>query len=181
MSLDEIERVWLAASTRALHDVMHAHPSMSFYAAAFHMFYCDDSQILTPSLAVNAESYVTTENDRESTWTTRWALPEWNWPVLDDASDAMKPIYSRLSHAMVDASQSDWLELIASHDEMMARVARELTRQIHTTSDFQAFTLPVNFVVAVLEGQRDTEDYNALVRASIEPDRFAQLEGVLLQ
>ncbi len=180
VSLDEIEQGWLSAGPRAIGAVIRAHPTESFYAAAFHLFYSDYSQILAPALAINAESFVTSCDVKDSASTTQWAPPDWRWPVLDDACDAMKPLYARLTDAMTDASKSDWDELVDVHDEMMARVCRKLTAQAQeSTGDFQDLNLPDDFLVAVLEGQRDLEHYVALVCASVERERLAKLTGIL--
>lgn len=182
MLLDEIKKEWLFRGSRAIREIILEHPSESFYAAAFHLFYSDYRQILAPALAINAESFIEIHNDQGSTWTTRWAPPEWNWPVLDDACNAMKPVYSKLSEAMVDAKESDWDDLIRLHDQVMADVSKKLTIEIHDNqSESPGLNLPNDFVVVVLDGQRDSEEYNALVQASVEPGRLAQLDGVLFQ
>ncbi len=182
MSLEEIREAWLSVSSRALRHVIRSHPSESFYAAAFHLFYADCQQILPPALAINAESFVTIHEDHGSTWTTRWAPPEWNWDVLDEVSDELKPIYTRLTIAMSDATDEDWDCLIRAHDEVMAQVSLILTERMHMVANkLNELQLPDHFVVAVLEGQREPNEYNALVRASVAPHRLLQLDGILIQ
>ena len=69
--LDEIRQMWFSESPRVIRDLIRAHPSESFYAGAFWLFYSDDRQILTPALGVNAESHISTHDDTDSTWTIR--------------------------------------------------------------------------------------------------------------
>jgi len=176
--LNEIRQAWISESLKAMRVVLATHQTESFYAAAFWLFYSDYSKILPPALGINAEPFVVTYDDTDSPWNTRWVPAEWHWPVLDDACDALKPAYRRLSDEMENASRADWDRLLIEHDTMIASVSRELTAAIHTGRG--GVCLPGVFVVAALDDQRESEDYNALVRASIEPSRLASLHGILM-
>jgi hypothetical protein len=159
--------------------VVTTHQAEAFYAAAFWLFYSDYGKILPPAFGINAESHVVVYDDTDSPWSTKWVPAEWHWPVLDDACNALKPLYQRLSEDMAGASRGDWDGLLTEHDAMIASVARELTTAVHTGRGGASF--PDVFVVAVLDDQREPEAYNALVRASIEPGRLAGLDGILTE
>ncbi len=180
VSLDQMETAWLRESPRAIADVVRSSSAEVFYGAAFWLFYCDYSQILTPALGLNSESFVTFHEDQGEGWSDRWVPAEWHWPVLDQACDAMKPEYARISESMEGASLAEWQELIAAHDQMIARVARSLTSQCEGgRGDFANITLAKYFVVAAIDDQREKEEYNALVRASVPPNRLEQIEGLI--
>lgn len=180
-TLDDIEKQWLEVAASAIADVVNAHPQEQFYAAAFHLFSATDETILSPALAANIESAVVFYNEKDgSTLSTRWEPPEWKWDVLDRAADAMKPFYSRLSNRIEGASDSQWETVINMHDYMMARVARRLTADARGgKGKFHGLSLSSDFVVAVLEGQRAADEYNRLVRASVDPDILTTLDGIL--
>ena len=167
----------------AIAQIVRAHPDEQIYAAAFHLFYSDYSQILTPALAANAESAVTLHTEKSGTsWSTRWVPPDWKWDVLDAASDAMKPLYSKLTEEMHGASHLEWDTVLDAHDDLMASIARAITSLARNRKgEFRDLTLANNFVVAILEGQRGPSEYNRLVRASVAPSVLLELEGILLE
>jgi hypothetical protein len=100
--------------------------------------------------------------------------------VLDQACDAMKPAYARISESMEGASQTEWHELIAMHDRMIARVARSLTLQSEGgRGDFANIAVAKYFLVAAIDYQREKEEYNMLVRASVSANRLEQIEGLI--
>jgi len=144
------------------------------------LFYCDFGQILTPALGMNSESFVRSHEDEGESWSTRWVPAEWHWPVLDQACDAMKLTYAWISELMKGASRAEWHNLIAAHDQVIARVARKLTLQIEGgRGDFADITVAKAFVVAAIDDQRDTEEYNLLVRGSVSPDHLEKIEGLI--
>ena len=102
----------------------------------------------------------------------------WHWPVLDSATDAVKPAYAALTTLRETFDDDEWQDLLCEHDNLMTRVAREITTHIHAHEDID---VPETFVVAVLESQRATDDYNALVRASVEPNLLQHLDGILYE
>jgi len=177
---DNIETGWMQEAGRALAALVRAHPQERIYAAAFHIFCADDLQILPPALAANAESAVIL-NKNGFTWSTRWAPPGWRWDVLETASDAMRPLYAELSQRFYSASVTAWEKALTLHDDTMARVARKLTAAVRNRhGEFQEVDAPRDFVVAILEGQRRTGEYNRLVRASVDPAILRELHGILI-
>ncbi|MFN6205435.1 MAG: hypothetical protein ACK49R_03225 [Planctomycetota bacterium] len=180
VSLDLIEDAWLLESPRAIAEVVRSHSADIFYGAAFWLFYCDYSQILTPALGLNSESFVTFHEDEGDRWSDRWVPAEWHWPVLDRACNSMKPAYARISESMEGASRAEWDQLIVAHDQMIARVARSLTAMSEGgTRQFANIPVAKYFVVAAIDDQRDEKEYNKLVRLSVAPDRLQQLEGLI--
>lgn len=179
VSLVAIEHTWLQEAKSAIADIIRETPTETFYAAAFWLFYCDYHQILTPALAVNAESYVVT-HDGDEPWDTRWVPAEWHWPVLDRACDALKPTYAELSATMDNATETEWKNLLAAHDQLIASVARRLTAEIHEgVREFADVNVPQRFLVAAIDDQRESEDYKALIHASVEPARLGEVAGLL--
>jgi len=180
VSLDQIEAAWLLESSRAIAEVVRSNSAESFYCAAFWLFYCDYSQILTPALGMHSESFVTFHEDDGCRWSDRWVPAEWHWPVLDRACDPMKPAYARLSKSMEGASRAEWESLIDAHDQMIARVARSLTAMSEGgTTEFVDIPIAKYFMVAAIDDQRDKHEYNKLVRLSVGPDRLQQTEGLI--
>ena len=160
MDWTAFETVWHDTGCRTLADLAAAHPDERLYAAAFHLFYNDGAQILSPALAANTEGCAADD---------RFAPPEWRWDVLDAASDAMRPWYLRLTEEFLTGADDDEAvnSLDAAHDAAMARVCRAMTATarrggIHAT-------LPPGFVVVILEGQRGDEEAD-LIRASVDPE-----------
>lgn len=66
MDWDAFQTAWHDNGCDTLADLAAAHPGERLYAAAFHLFYGDGTQILPP---------------------------EWRWDAMDAASDAMRPWY----------------------------------------------------------------------------------------
>jgi len=183
MRLDDIKTRWLQEAPRAIADVIRAHPREEIYAAAFHLFYADYTVIHAPSLAANAESAVALHSNNSGiTYSTRWMPPEWRWDVLESASEALNPLYGKQSQALQGAADDEWESVIDAHDDMIADVARTITAAARARQgDFRDMVVSTNFVVAILEGQRETSEYNRLVRTSIDPAILPGLEGILLE
>lgn len=178
--LDQIETAWLRVAAAAITRVVRANATETFYAAAFWLFYCDYTTMGAPALAMNAESAIALHQTNDDAWSTRWAPAEWRWPVLDEACDAMQPHYTRLSDAMAAAPHSAWDELITAHDRMIARVAKALSGQLHSrTGELGHSKLPPNFVVAVIDDQRESPDFEDLLRSSVEPDQLDLFRDLL--
>jgi hypothetical protein len=166
MDWTAFETAWHDTACRTLADLAAAHPDERMYAAAFHLFYNDGAQILSPALAANTEPAA--DGDR-------FAPPEWRWDVLDAASDAMRPWYLRLTDELVtdDDEASDALD--AAHDAAMARVCRRMTATARRGGIHP--TLPAGFVVVILEGQRGDEEAG-LIRASVDPQVLPTVPGL---
>ena len=181
MRLDDIKTRWLEEASRTIAQLIRAFPKEGIYAAAFHLFHADYSKILSPALAANAESAVVVHSDKTgAAWSTRWAPPEWRWDVLDAASDALTPDYEKLSQALQGVGDAEWAKLIEMHDGVIADVARTITATARNRDgEFRDIAVSKDFVVAILEGQRETSEYNRLVRASIDPAILLNLEGIL--
>ncbi|WP_433330698.1 hypothetical protein [Spirillospora sp. CA-294931] len=140
-----------------------AHPGERIYAAAFHLFYVDDIQILPPALAVNSEAAV----HESYGCSTRFVPPEWRWDVLDGVTEVMAPWYPRLSEEyLADASDKDaaMAALESAHDSAMARVCIAMT----ATARRGGIHGSPEFVVVILDGQRGDEEA-ALIRRSVDP------------
>ncbi|GAB7044751.1 MULTISPECIES: hypothetical protein [Catenuloplanes] len=176
MDWNAFEAAWHEQGCRALATLATAHPDERVYAAAFHLFYGDGVQILPPALAANAESAV----DDADGCSTRFAAPEWRWPVLDAATEAMRPWYHRLTDEFLAAARTDAEQLTAmaaleaAHDTAMAAVCRAITTSVR--QDGVHPLLPPDFVVLVLEPQRD--DQAGLLRASVDPHILATVPAL---
>lgn len=161
------QEAWHDSGCRTLADLAAAHPGERLYAAAFHLFYSDDSQILPPALAVNTEAAV----HRDNGYSTQFAPSEWRWDVLNAAGDPMRPWYRRLSEEFLatgtDAERFAAMDALeAAHDAAVAGVCKAMTAtarqgRIHDS-------LPADFVVVILDGQRGDEEAD-LIRASVDP------------
>ncbi|MFI0452398.1 DUF4303 domain-containing protein [Actinomadura sp. 6N118] len=168
MDWSAFETAWHDSGCRILSDLAAAYPGERLYAAAFHLFYSDDVQILPPALAANTEAAVH-KNHGDS---TRFVPPEWRWDVLDAASDAMSPWYHRLveeylAPATTEAEQDAAMNTLESaHDSAMAGVCKAMT----TTARRGGIhgSLPPGFIVVILEGQRGDEEAS-LIRESVDP------------
>jgi hypothetical protein len=161
------EDEWRNEAARALAALTSANPGERLYAAAFHLFYSDGSQILSPALAANVESAVRMED-----WgSTRFVPPEWRWDVIDAASAAMASRYEMLTKELV--ASPDPNAFLLEHDRAMARVCRSLTASARRGAIHPS--LPPDFVVAVIEGQRGEDEMRALVRESVDPHVLAAL------
>jgi hypothetical protein len=169
---DAFEVAWHDSACRILADLAAAHPDERLYAAAFHLFYSDGIQILPPALAANTEAAV----HHNVGYSTRFSPPEWRWDVLDAASAAMRPWYHRLSEKFLASSRADAEPdpaldaLEAAHDGAMARVCQAVTATARRGGIHHS--VPANFVVVVLDGQRGDEEAG-LIRASIDPQVLA--------
>lgn len=178
--LDEIEAAWLREAPVAIRSLVDANTHESFYAAAFWLLYCDEVSLLAPALAVNTESAIVTHNDNDEPWSTRWVPAEWRWPVLDLACDAVKPLYERLSGDMSGASSAEWDALMTAHDQMLARVARGITRALHEPDNQIGISrIPAQFVVAVIDDQRESPFSEDLLRSSVEPHQLGLFRDIL--
>ncbi|MFC7245817.1 hypothetical protein ACFQO7_25355 [Catellatospora aurea] len=168
MDWDGFEAAWHDGGCRALAELAAAFPGERLYAAAFHLFYGDGTQILPPALAVNAESAVR----HHGGYSTRFAAPEWRWSVVDAASDGMRPWYRHLTDEFLtpvdgtDEVAEALGTLEAAHDAAMARVCKAMTATARRGRIHGA--LPAGFFVAILEGQRGDAEAD-LIRASVEP------------
>lgn len=173
MDWDAFETAWHGIGCHTLADLAAAHPGERLYAAAFHLFYADDTQILTPALAANTEMAV---HGNEASL-TRFAPPDWRWDVLDAASDAMQPWYQRLTEEVpasagtADERDAAFDALWATHDGVMARVCRAMTATARRGAIHDS--LPSHFVVIILDGQRGAEEEADLIRASVDPQVLA--------
>lgn len=167
MDWGAFEAAWHDSGCRILSDLAGSYPGERLYAAAFHLFYMDDVQILQPALAANTEAAVHEDHG----YSTRFSPPEWRWDVLDAAKDAMSPWYHRLTEEYLapaaegeeDAAMN---ALEVAHDTAMAGVCKAMTETgrrggIHGS-------LPPGFVVVILEGQRGDEEAG-LIRKSVDP------------
>ncbi len=172
MDWSAFEKAWHDSGCRALADVVAAHPDEQFYAAAFHLFYSDGIQILSPALAANTEAAVLQHHE----YSTRFAPPEWRWDVLGVASDSMRPWYDRLTEecfapAGTDAARDAALEALeAAHDGAMASVCKAMTATARRGGIHDS--LATNFIVVILEGQRGDGEAD-LIRASVDPQVLA--------
>jgi len=182
VTLREIEVAWFSAAESAIAEIAREQHDEQIYAAAFHLFYADDSKVLPPALAANTESAVVTHQEEDGySWSTRWAPPEWRWDVLDGASNEMRPLYAELSSELNDATNTEWEEVLEQHDAVISRVARALTKAARDrVGRFNDQAFPDWFVVAVLEDQRGPTEYNRLVKASVDSEILQTLEGILV-
>ncbi|WP_169813463.1 DUF4303 domain-containing protein [Nocardia vaccinii] len=167
MDWNAFEAAWCDSGCHSLADLAAAHPGERLYAAAFHLFYSDGSQILPPALAANTEAAVHQNNG----YSTRFVPPEWRWDVLDAAVDPMRLWYQRLSEEFLtvstDAARYAAGEALeAAHDRAMTRVCKAMTATARRGGIHDS--LPANFVVVMLEGQRGEEEAG-LIRASVDP------------
>ncbi|MCF0081665.1 DUF4303 domain-containing protein [Streptomyces lomondensis] len=173
MDWEAFEAAWCDNGCRAIARLAAAHPEERLYAAAFHLFYSDGSQILPPALAANAESAVTKPYEVS----TRFTPAEWRWDVIDEASEAMRPWYERLTAlAQASGSEAETDALDTAHDRAIARICRKITAsarqgRVHPN-------LPPDFVVAVLADERGDEAAD-LLRASVDPRVLATVPGLL--
>lgn len=169
MDWGAFEMAWHDSGCRILSGLAAAYPGEQLYAAAFHLFYMDGTQILSPALAANTEAAV----HRDRGYSTRFVPPEWRWDVLDAESDAMSRWYRRLSEEYLTPAATEAEQVAAmnalevAHDTAMASVCKAMT----TTARRGGIhgSLPPGFVVVILEGQRGEEEEAGLIRASVDP------------
>ena len=173
MDWDAFEAAWHDVGCRTLTDLAAAHPGERLYAAAFHLFYGDSTQILTPALAANTEAAV----HANFGYSTRFDPPDWRWDVLDGHSDAMQPWYQRLTDEAVASAGEVTDEVWVAHDGAMARVCRALTATARGGGIHDS--LPSGFVVVILEGQREPAEGAALIRASVDPEVLASVPDLV--
>ncbi len=178
MDWDAFETAWHDSACRTLADLAAARSGERFYAAAFHLFYGDDIQILAPALAANTEAAV----HRTDGYPTRFVPPEWRWDVLDAASDAMRPWYDGLTAEILASASTDAGReaasdaLLVAHDAAMARVCKAMTATARRGGIHGS--LPADFVVVILEGQRGDEEAD-LIRASVDSPILATVPGLV--
>ena len=175
--LRRIETSWVDVGSVTLKALVKDHGGDQVYAAAFWLLYSDYTRVLVPALAANVESNVVVHTDDEEPWSTRWVPAEWRWPVLDEACDAMKLLYAQFTSALVGADRVGWDEALTAHEAVLARAARSLTEALHQSEGELA--LRCDFVVGVIDDQRESAGMEALLRASIEPARLARLDGII--
>ena len=168
MDWDAFETAWHDSGCCVLSELAAENSGKRIYAAAFHLFYMDGAKILPPALAANAEAAVHSDYG----YSTRFIPPEWEWDVLDAVGGEISPWYQRLTEEYLEPASTD-AELDAAldalervHDAAMARVCKAMTATarrggVHTS-------LPPEFVVVILEGQRGDEEAG-LIRQSVEP------------
>jgi hypothetical protein len=170
MDWDAFETAWHDSGCHALAGVAAAHPTERLHVAAFHLFYCDSTQILPPALAADTEA--------EARPADRFAPPEWRWDVVDGASEAMRPWYLRLTEEFLTpaATEAAADELWQAHDAAMARVAKAMTATARRGGIHDS--LPPDFVVLILEGQRGDEEAD-LIRASVDPHVLPTVPGLV--
>jgi hypothetical protein len=95
---------------------------------------------------------------------------------LDVANDSMRPWYDRLTEeffapAGTDAERDAALNALeAAHDGAMANVCKAMTATARWGGIHHS--LPTNFVVIILEGQRGDGEAD-LIRASVDPQVLA--------
>ncbi|WP_395109755.1 DUF4303 domain-containing protein [Actinomadura sp. SCN-SB] len=172
MDWNAFEAAWHDNGCHALADLARAHPGERLYAAAFHLFYLDGTQILAPALAANTEEAVH-QNYGDS---TRFVPPEWRWDVLDAASSAMQPWYRSLTEEFLAPAGDDaerdaaMAALEVAHDGAIARVCKAMTATARRGGIHDS--LAPHFVVIILEGQRGDEEAD-LIRASVAPEALA--------
>jgi Domain of unknown function (DUF4303) len=163
------ETAWHDSGCRVLTDLAAAYPGERLYAAAFHLFYMDGTQILPPALAANTEAAV----HEDYGYSTRFVPSEWRWDVLNAQIDAMSPWYHRLTEeylasAATEAEKDAALNALeAVHDTSMANVCKALTAKARRGGIHGS--LPPGFVVVILEGQRGENEEAGLIRKSIDP------------
>ncbi|WP_329244524.1 DUF4303 domain-containing protein [Actinoallomurus sp. NBC_01490] len=174
MDWSAFETAWHDSGCRILADLATAFPDERLYAAAFHLFYMDGDGILSPALAANTEAAVREmrPGGEDYRYSTRFAPPEWRWDVLDAASDAMSPWYRRLTEeylapAATEAEQFAAMDALeTAHDTAMASVCKAMTTTARRGGIHSS--LPREFVVVILEGQRGDEEAG-LIRKSVDP------------
>jgi len=168
MDWSAFETAWHDSGCRILTDLAAAFPDERLYAAAFHLFYMDGEEILSPALAANTEAAVRDDYG----YSTRFVPPEWRWDVLDAASDAMSPWYHRLTEeylapATTEAEKDAVMDALeTAHDTAMASVCKAMTTTARRGGIHSS--LPREFVVVILEGQRGDEEAG-LIRKSVDP------------
>ncbi|MEU4569903.1 DUF4303 domain-containing protein [Micromonospora sp. NPDC023956] len=178
MDWDAFETAWHDSGCQALTDLAAAHPDERLYAAAFHLFYSDDIEILPPALAANTEAAV----HRNHGYSTRFAPPEWRWDVLDAVSEAMRPWYHHLTEEFLapvgtDAERGEAAgALEVAHDGAIARVCRAMTATARQGGIHRL--LPATFVVVVLDGQRGDAQAD-LIRASVDAPVLATVPDLV--
>lgn len=177
MDWDGFRTAWHDTGCRTLADLAATHPGERLYAAAFHLFYGDGTQVLPPALAANAESAVRVDDG----CSTRYAPPEWRWDTLDAASEAMRPWYHRLTEELLARATTGAEQdaaaaaLEAAHDRAMAGVCRAMTTTARRGGIHDS--LPADFVVVVLEGQRGDGEA-ALIRESVDAHVLPTVVGL---
>lgn len=187
MLLENIENAWYQQASRGISEMMQRFPDEQFYAAAFHLFYADYTVFGAPALGMNSESAVvfhpanSTSGIIHEPWDTRWVAPEWRWPVLDSVCTEINPLYQALSESLQGASRAEWEKLFRQHEDLLANVARRITAEARTQNgNFQGIHVSKDFVLAILEGQDSFEEYNRLVRLSVDPAILPTLEGIII-
>ncbi|MFG2071212.1 hypothetical protein [Nonomuraea maritima] len=175
MDWGAFERAWHDSGCRILSDLAAACPGERLYSAAFHLFYMDDATILPPALAANTEAAV----HEDDGYSTRFTPPEWRWDVLDAAGDAMAPWYHHLTEEYLApaAGEADaaMQALEAAHDTAMANVCKAITTTARRGNIDGS--LPGEFVVVILEGQRGDEEAD-LIRRSVDPRILPTVPGL---
>jgi hypothetical protein len=182
--LARLESLWFDVAGKAIADIVQCNPDDIVYAAAFHLFYADGTQILAPALAANTEAHFASAarggSDAPPHVSLRWRPPEWRWDVVDEAVEPLRDLYGQLSGILRNLSDEDAAELYAAHDRVMCGVARRLTVQARARHGaFSRVEVVPYFVVLVLEIQRGEEEYAALLRASVEPGMRNELRDML--
>lgn len=173
-ALAEIEARWHVVAGVAIAREIAANPSESFYAAGFWLFYTDGHTWSPPLFAINSESGVSAVDSFGED--NRWNPTEWRQPQLTTVYEAMLPAYLSVSEQLRgDKSAGD--EFNQLHEHAMARVCRNLTRDIRTRRrPFSVLPMHPRFVVGIFDGTESRETASRLARLSIEPANIDELE-----
>lgn len=171
--LQQIESKWYDSAASAIISKAASLPDERFYAGAFWLCYVDYTMFGTPAFAMNSESYLADCEDDDS---TMWSPPNWQFDVLDEAHEAMSPLYDALSQSLSGQNDDVWDTTIKEHWEVLARVSKRLTQDARSrTGLFSQTDLPSDFVVGIFDEREGEPMFSKLVRASIAPEILANL------
>ncbi|MEO5714520.1 MAG: DUF4303 domain-containing protein [Luteolibacter sp.] len=173
--MKHIESAWYEAAAAAIVSQATACPNEEYYAAAFWLCYVDYTLFGTPCFAMGTESHYAA-SVAESGESVRWSPPNWQYDVIDQATDAMIPHYQALSDSLAGRPDTVWDEAIEEHWRLLARVCRRLTHEArHREGYFSDLVLPSGFVVAIFEEREGEPNFSQLVHASVDSDILSTL------
>lgn len=171
--LDRIVSEWRVVATIAVVEAVTENPDANYYAAGFWLFYVDYTVFGSPCLGLNTEA-----NLAESDPTCRWCPPEWLVDV-HPSGEKLQPLYAELSELLDGKSDAAWETAIEQHYNGMCVLCRILTEDYHAPEGgFGTIRKNPQFVFGIFEERAGDDLYEALVSASIEPERRAALEGL---